>query len=90
MSQSAGASNAKPFVAGLAIGLVVGGLAGAYLGGFVETGSMKVKPAPKSGTPAATAPTGPRDERPDVLPAVPTGEPAPTGAPTPATGAAPK
>lgn len=63
----------KPFVVGLVIGLAVGGLAGAYLGGLSEGPKLR-QPAGK----AAPAPTGPRDVR-------PTDQPAPTGeAPTPA------
>ncbi len=67
----------KPFVGGLILGLLIGGLAGAYLGGIMEGSRIPtVRPsATKPGTP-----TAPRDERPD------TPDTAPTGAvPTPAT-----
>jgi hypothetical protein len=74
-SQKSGANFLKPFVLGIVLGLVIGGLGGAYLSGYTETSAPKFKPV--VGKPAPV-PTGPREVRPgDAAPTAPTGE-APT------------
>ena len=86
--QPAPSKATKPFVIGLAIGLVVGGLAGTLLSEFGSSqGIPRVKSPPAK--PGAAAPS--RDERPPAdppTPAAPTG--APTGVETPPAPGAPK
>jgi hypothetical protein len=75
MNEQAKSGSLKPFAIGLAVGLVVGGLGGAYLSGISEGPKLKspaAKPAP------VPNPSLPRDVRPgDTPPPAPTGE-APT------------
>lgn len=64
-SKPAVSKSTMVFVAGLCVGLVVGGVGGVYIGTSSETNSITI---PKPGAGKSTAPKAPRDETPAAAP----------------------